>query len=145
MSKKVNISNRCFLATVCVASGLVTAIPVSAVEMVDSAVVAQIDNSIIVAGECDCVQDWQLMSKQYGWLDGNTHTVSSMYYSECIHGLKRKDEITRENHGYGNWKSLGHLSGSRKHDWHGECVCGDGKSITISCYADVNGGMHAYP
>ena len=36
---------------------------------------------------------------------------------------------------YGNWKSLGHLSGSRKHDWHGECVCGDGKSITISCYA----------
>ena len=43
MSKKVNISNRCFLTTVCVASGLVTAIPVSAVEMVDSAVVALAD------------------------------------------------------------------------------------------------------
>lgn len=145
MSKKDNIIKSYIVTALCMVFVLNTAISVSAAEMVEPAVIAQLEDSISVAGECNCVQDWGLMSRHYDRIDNSTHTVTSMYYSECMHGLKRKNEVTRENHFYKTNRDKGHVAGSQKHKWHVVCVCGDTESIVITCLGEQNGGAHAQP
>lgn len=146
MSKKMNGFKRTLMAAVCAASVMATAIPVSAAEMVDPAVIAQLEDSISVAASCNCALEWSVMSRQYSWIDGSTHMAYYMLYSECIHGLHRKNDEVKESHSYGSYIDGGHIANSQRHKFYKECVCGDRSGgIEITCYAGQNGGIHAVP
>ena len=144
MSKKMNGFKRTLMAAVCAPSVMATAIPVSAAEMVDPAVIAQLEDSISVAASCSCAQDWQFMSRQCSRIDGNTHMAYYTFYYECIHGIHRKVDEIKENHSYGGYVDGGHVKDERKHQWNKECACGNTSDVKIiECYGDVNGGSHA--
>ena len=144
MSKKIRCFKE-FLVAVVGAAFVLIVTPVSAAEMANPADVAQLENSISVAGECDCVQDWALMSRRYDQIDNSTHTVTGIYYSECMHGLKKKNEVTRENHSYKPDRDEGHISSTQNHIWQVTCVCGDKKYEIITCWGEINGGSHSSP
>lgn len=146
MSKKMNGFKRTLMAAVCAASVMATAIPVSAAEMVDPAVIAQLEDSISVANDCDCKKDWQFMSRQCSPYDASTHIAYYTFHCECEHGSHRRVETIKENHTYGGYVDGGHVTGERNHRWYKQCACGrttDHK--TLFCMGAENGGAHAQP
>lgn len=146
MSKKMNGFKRTLMAAVCAASVMATAIPVSAAEMVDPAVIAQLEDSISVAASCSCTLEWEIMSRQCSRIDGSTHMAYYMLYSECAHGIHRKNEEIRENHSYGAYSDGGHIVGTTKHRFYKACACGNKTGEKeISCMGEQNGGAHAVP
>lgn len=145
MSKKMNGFKRTLMAAVCAASVMATAIPVSAAEMVDPAVIAQGEDSISVANDCDCKKDWYLMSRQCSPNDGSTHWAYYTFLCECVHGTHRRFESIKENHTYGGYIDGGHVA-YRTHRWYKQCECGN-KTDTkeLLCMGAENGGAHAQP
>lgn len=148
MSKKMNGFKRTLMAAVCAASVMATAIPVSAAEMVDPAVIAQLEDSISVAASCSCKKELLLMSRQCSKIDDNSHWAVYTFKYECVHGMSTETDTVRESHSYAGYGRDEHVQGQQKHVYYAACIgngCSHEKSQTVNCYGDVNGGSHTLP
>lgn len=144
MSKKMNGFKRTLMAAVCAASVMATAIPVSAAEMVDPAVIAQLEDSISVAASCSCKKELLAMSRQCSRVDDNTHTAYYTLKYECAHGLSTEYKTINESHSYTGYVDDSHTSGTT-HWFYKQCVCGNKKGDPFDCMGLLNGGAHVRP